>query len=204
MSYQHTFALVSMKDDAEKQFRSAKERLNKQSSVLNERLGDNSYGTIIGSIFFTLVWAAIFVAASTMMPNSIQTELRWMLLGLSVLLPVLMLLREILMLRYYGGLLSAKSKIDHLIRQITEANSDLTGNLTRWHDGKKTGWKVALPVKRSVIAETEQVDAQLAGMQAVCTAGAVYHLMHWRYREDLLHAREHIDHLLHMLDEKEV
>lgn len=58
--------------------------------------------------------------------------------------------------------------------------------------------------KPDIMDVLEMATGHLAGMQAVCTAGAVYHLMHWRYREDLLHAREHIDHLLHMLDEKGV
>ena len=43
----------------------------------------------------------------------------------------------------------------------------------------------------------------LNGMKAVCTAGAIQHLMYWRYPEDLLRARDHIDYLLDLLKKQE-
>lgn len=43
----------------------------------------------------------------------------------------------------------------------------------------------------------------LNGMKAVCTAGAIQHLMYWRYPEDLRRARDHIDYLLDLLQKQE-
>lgn len=40
----------------------------------------------------------------------------------------------------------------------------------------------------------------LNGIKAVCTAGAIQHLMYWRYPEDLKRARDHIDYLLKLLE----
>ena len=49
----------------------------------------------------------------------------------------------------------------------------------------------------------EMATGHLTGMRAVCTAGAIQHLLGWRYPEDLLRARDHIDYLLDQLKKME-
>lgn len=57
--------------------------------------------------------------------------------------------------------------------------------------------------KPDIMDILEMATGHLTGMQAVCTAGALQHLMYWRHAEDLRHAREHIDYLLDLLEKKE-
>lgn len=57
--------------------------------------------------------------------------------------------------------------------------------------------------KLDIMDVLEAATGHLTGMQAVCTAGAIQHLMYWRYPEDLLRARDHIDYLLGLLQRME-
>lgn len=57
--------------------------------------------------------------------------------------------------------------------------------------------------KPDIMDILEAATGHLTGMQAVCTAGAIQHLMYWRYPEDLLRARDHIDYLLGLLQRME-
>lgn len=57
--------------------------------------------------------------------------------------------------------------------------------------------------KPDIMDVLEAATGHLTGMQAVCTAGAIQHLMYWRYPEDLLRARDHIDYLLGLLQRME-
>ena len=57
--------------------------------------------------------------------------------------------------------------------------------------------------KPNIMDILEMATGHLTGMQAVCTAGALQHLMYWRYPEDLLRARDHIDYLLDLLKKRE-
>ena len=65
---------------------------------------------------------------------------------------------------------------------------------------------VSIPVperKLDIMDILEAATGHLTGMKAVCTAGAIQHLMYWRYPEDLLRARDHIDYLLDLLQKRE-
>ena len=57
--------------------------------------------------------------------------------------------------------------------------------------------------KPDIMDILEAATGHLTGMQAVCTAGALQHLMYWRHPEDLLRARDHIDYLLDLLQRTE-
>lgn len=47
----------------------------------------------------------------------------------------------------------------------------------------------------------EAATAELKGIQAICTAGAIQSLWNWSSKEDLLNAKANIDHLLKKLGE---
>ena len=57
--------------------------------------------------------------------------------------------------------------------------------------------------KLNIMDILEAATGHLTGMKAVCTAGALQHLMYWRFPEDLLRARDHINYLLDLLERTE-
>ena len=171
MSVPFKFSLEDMKKAADTRFAKTSESLTKQLTVLDDRLDGNSYGSLIGSIFFTLIWIAATVFGGALLKEQASETLCWVVLIPTLLLTVLMLLRKGLMLRYYGVLLSARNKLRRLREQVAEARSALSGDLEHWSACEANDWKAPVRAGENVIAETERVDAQLGSMKALSDGG---------------------------------
>ena len=134
MTFDNSFTLQKMTEDAKKQFDQAASRINGIESTLERRLDGKSRGNLILTLIFSVLWGAAYVYAYTFVLKRAESipelipKMALVTLIASLVLVAAIAAGDFLQLKYYGTILSAKDKLVRLRSRVETGRSSMAGN----------------------------------------------------------------------------
>ena len=183
-AFDQSITLKKMKDETFARFDKTDERLSGLESMIERRLGGKTRVGMFFGMLVTVGWGVgLFYLLRFLarrpeltiprleLPKVLDMEIFELLLlvamGLTALLLVLMVLHNLIRMRYYGAILNAKAQVARLRGRVAVGKTALNSNLTAYEKCGEQGWKQPLPAGESIIADADRVDKQISGMDSL-------------------------------------
>ena len=191
MTFDNSFTLLNMREEAQKQFTQAGERINDIENTLTERLGGKTKNGIIGTIAVSLLWGATYMFAFPYVQGSMLegmfnvfpvaiTYLPKIGLALSLALVAAIVIGQLLQLKYYGVIFKVQAQLAMMKRRIDMGSIAFEDN-TRWFmECRRNQWEQPLQPGSSIIDETRWINAQLSGLESI-NSGLIHKLKNVLY-----------------------
>lgn len=171
MDFDHSFSLEKMMGDAKSQMSMNKEGLNIVDNMAGEHLDGRSRLGLLGAVLVSLVWAVAFLLAyhyfGHYIPEVHGFPLGRLLLGVSLALVAFVLIGNLVKLKYYGTILSARRRVARLLDRVTKHQKAMPGNLQVFLNQRSAQWELPLKVGSSIDREASRISARLSSMETL-------------------------------------
>ena len=186
MTFDNSFTLQKMTEDAKKQFDQAASRISGIESTLERRMDGKSRGNLILTLIFSVLWGAAYVYAYTFVLKRAESipelipKIALVTLIASLVLVAAIAAGDFLQLKYYGTILSAKDKLVRLRSRVETGRSSMAGNTKTFLQRRASQWAMPFQTAPSVLEEASQIEAQLSNLEAV-NSGLITNLKNWLF-----------------------
>lgn len=169
MTFDNSFILSRMADDARGQYTAAKNRIAKIDDLLDQQMGGKSLSRIRSGFAVTLFWLAAYGILCFVLDTMEVDPFPLIGMALSALLVVLMLLDQGTQIKYYGSISRIRSRLSHMHARIEADERDLSTDLRDFLASRSSGWQLALTPGESIPDALDDVEQQIGGIAALQT-----------------------------------
>ena len=180
MNFSENISLQKYVDSANKQFNETESRLSKIEGSFATRMDGKSVGGIIGAIFGTVTWLAVFGVFFYCIYGLVNSTLHMVCLIASLALIGSLLLDEIISLSYYGKVSSYKSSISQLRNRVSIGRSTIKANQDTYMKSRANGWNHSLTAGESIPEEATSIETTMNGMASL-TGGFINGLKNFMF-----------------------
>lgn len=168
MTFDKSFTLSQMADDARKRFDSALSRVDRIDETLDKQMNGKSVSRISGSAVVSLIWLVayifLFYFVADMLTDSLPATIA---LISSLVLMLLMLVETFIQLRYYGSISQTRSRLAGIRGRIEADKHDLSSDLSDYLSRRGSGWNLALEPGNPVDEDLDDVEQGISGIVAI-------------------------------------
>ena len=177
MTFDNSFTLQKMTEDAKKQFDQAASRISGIESTLERRMDGKSRGNLILTLIFSVLWGAAYVYAYTFVLKRAESIPELIpKIALVTLIASLVLVAAIAA----GDFLQLKDKLVRLRSRVETGRSSMAGNTKTFLQRRASQWAMPFQTAPSVLEEASQIEAQLSNLEAV-NSGLITNLKNWLF-----------------------
>lgn len=180
MTFNNSFELKKMMDSARSEFDGVGEQLASIEKRVSYQLGGKGRGALVGAIFGTLIWTAVFLMAGYILYNAVHPYAGLGFWLASLLLCLFLLISDISQIGYYGAILKARDRVVQLKKRLDLGRNGLTSSLSELTARKEKGWDMSLNAGTPIIEEAHGIERQLSGMESV-RRGFVHKMKNFLY-----------------------
>ncbi len=167
MTFDNSFALDQMMEEAKTQMTTSVERLYSIEKTLSGRLGGRTRLSLMAAAVVSVAWAAAFAFAYFRLGSFLPEKTALPLLGVSLLLMALVVVGDFVHMKYYGTILDAQERLTCLRGRVEMGQNALSENLRAFREKQSVQWEMPLQAGASINQEASQIEAQLNGMETL-------------------------------------
>lgn len=167
MTFNNSFELNKLMDSAREEFDSVKGQLDSIESRVDRQLGGKTRGALVGAIFVTLIWTAVFLVVGYILYNALHPYAGMAFWVVSLLLMLFLLISDFSQIGYYGAILKARDRVAKLKRRVELGKAGLSGAMKELTACKEKGWDKKLSIGTPILEDARTIERQLSGMESV-------------------------------------
>ena len=151
-------------DSARNEFNSTKSTLSDIERDFQNRMNGESIGKMIGAMFCTIIWIAIFNVAYWLFHNidevknlitiSLQNIVLSCCFCIAIVLLMFMFIDELMLFFHYEKVSTYSDMITQLNRRVISAQTSLSTESSKLFNSKSKGWNVPIPLTRPISEES--------------------------------------------------
>ena len=151
-------------DSARQEFNSTKTTLSDIERDFQERMNGESIGNLIGSMFCTIIWIAVFNVIYWLFHNideikrfitssSQATVLSWCF-GVAIVLLVIMFFDELMLFLHYEKFSAYTNMINQLNHRLNSAQTSLLSEKEKLFDSESKNWNIPISLASPIAEES--------------------------------------------------
>ena len=167
MIFSEKISLKKYVDSANEQFEESESRLSQIEESLETRMNGKTTGSIVGAMFGTVCWLAVFCIGFQYIKEYVEGTLSKVCLGIAVALIITLFIDEIIDLSYYGKISSYKNNILQLKNRISIGRSSIKSNQGIFMKARENGWYYPLTAGTSIYEEAALIEETMNSMESL-------------------------------------
>lgn len=168
MTFDKSFVLSQMAEDARKKFETSAGRVDRIDEILDRQMNGKTMGQMIGSTVGTAVWAGLYICLYTVVCSMVTNTVPALIaLIASLVTAALMLVDHFVKLRYYGSISRTRSQLTQIRGRIESGRNGLSADLNAFLSSRGAGWNLALNPGSPIDEDLDDVERSISTMVAL-------------------------------------
>lgn len=172
MTFDKSFTLFQMADDARKIFDATADRVDRIDEILDTQMEGKTMGQMTGSALGSLIWLGLYVGLYFIVKEmTYSNPSAPVALIAALVLMVLMLADHFVKLRYYGSISRTRSQLQQVRGRIEAARNNLSDDLNAFLSFRSSGWNLDLAPGNAIDEDLDEVERSISSMVALQSGG---------------------------------
>lgn len=167
MTFSENISLQKYIDSANQRFDESESRLSEIEGSFQTRMNGKTPGGLVGSMFGTVCWLAVFGASYWYAREYVDSTLCLVYLGVAVALTISLFIDEIISFSYYGKISSYKNSIIQLKNRVSIGRNSIKSNQDTFMSSSANGWHHPLSVGSSIPEEATSIERTINSMESL-------------------------------------